>query len=187
MALGGSSSLDCAVRLVTQAVRQDQARNYAEAARCYREAVILLRTAAASRACGRRARIAIEDKCLLYEARLRKLERHLLSRADLSKLFRRCVASELARSGENPPEGSSLLSVLTAPADRTDETRDFRRALETLDKAAAEDDRGRFAEALHFYELGAGELLDAVRKGKAGRGEASADAARARCLLVHDR
>ena len=42
-------------------------------------------------------RAAIDEKCVLYEARLRKLERHLLAQADLTKLFREVVRAEQSR------------------------------------------------------------------------------------------
>ena len=38
-------SLDTAIRLVSQAVHQDTAKNYAEAARCYREAIAVFHAA----------------------------------------------------------------------------------------------------------------------------------------------
>ena len=100
------ASLDCAIRLATQAVHQDSAKNYEEAARCYREAVVAFRTAAAGGGCGKRVRQAVEEKCRLYEARLRKLDRHLLSKADLSKLFRECVEHELRREGQGSLAGA---------------------------------------------------------------------------------
>ena len=40
-----SVSLDTAIRLVSQAVHQDTAKNYAEAARCYREAIAVFHAA----------------------------------------------------------------------------------------------------------------------------------------------
>ena len=41
----GTVSLDTAIRLVSQAVHQDTAKNYAEAARCYREAIAVFHAA----------------------------------------------------------------------------------------------------------------------------------------------
>ncbi len=111
MALSGVSSswgsLDLAIALARQAVHQDTARNYEEAARCYREAVVHFRTAADSGRCTKRVRQAVEEKCELYEKRLRRLDRHLLSKADLTKLFRDCVEHELKSEEESSSNGGS--------------------------------------------------------------------------------
>ena len=38
--------------------------------------------------------------------------------------------------------------------------------METIRRAKKEDSKGHLREAVHFYELGAGLLLDAVRRGQ---------------------
>jgi hypothetical protein len=83
---------------------QDTAKNYEEAARCYREAIVGFRTVAQSKAISPSVKTAILNKCALYEERLRKLDRFLLSKADLSKLFRDCV-----NFAEKQQSSSSLL------------------------------------------------------------------------------
>ena len=70
---------------------QDTAKNYEEAARCYREAIVGFRTVAQSKNISPKVRAAILNKCAQYEERLHKLDRYLLSKADLSKLFFDCV------------------------------------------------------------------------------------------------
>ena len=91
-------SLDTAIRLVTQAVHQDTAKNYEEAARCYREAIVIFKTVGKARGVSPRVKKAIEDKCTLYEHRLKKLDRHLLSKADLTDLFRDVVRQNTSKS-----------------------------------------------------------------------------------------
>ena len=54
---------------------------------------------------------AILAKCALYEERLRKLDRYLLSKADLSKLFRECVKYHEAPVHSNRHSSSSSLLI----------------------------------------------------------------------------
>jgi MIT (microtubule interacting and transport) domain len=60
---------------------QDSAKNYAEAARCYREAIVGFKTVAQSKNISPQVKTAILSKCELYEERLKKLDRYLLSKA----------------------------------------------------------------------------------------------------------
>jgi hypothetical protein len=57
--------------------------------------------------------------------------------------------------------------------------------LQTIQRAKREDKRGHFPEALHFYEEGACQSLDAVRRGRVPL--LQADSVRVKCLLLHDR
>ena len=140
------SSLDVAIRLATQAVHQDSAKNYTEAARCYREAVVIFRTASRHPKCGKRVRAAIEDKCALYEARLRKLDRHLLSQADLTGLFRSCVEHELKSGDSHSNNRSGRSSACSEEDDRSSvdsevlaENPFLKQGLETIERAKKED------------------------------------------------
>ena len=85
---------------------QDSAKNYEEAARCYREAIVGFRTVAQSKNISPKVRDAILTKCAQYEERLRKLDRYLLSKADLSKLFFDCVTFHETSSAKS---ASSLI------------------------------------------------------------------------------
>ena len=79
------TSLDLAVRLVRQAVNQDSKKNYPEAARCYREAILILKQLKNSRSSScRRMQHFMNTKLVQYEERLRILEHHLLQNSDLS-------------------------------------------------------------------------------------------------------
>lgn len=179
------SSLENAIRLVTQAVHQDTAKNYEEAARCYRDAVVIFRTIANSGRVSQKVKKAIDDKTDLYEARLKKLDRYLLSQADLSKLFRDCVAHELSLQEENNDDVRSLEGVKSVDSVELYENPYLKRGLDTIEKAKREDAKSHFAEAIHFYEQGAGQLLDAIRRGRVAPEQA--DCVRIKCLLLHDR
>lgn len=198
------ASLDTAIRLVTQAVHQDTAKNYEEAARCYREAVVIFKTVSRSRGVSKKVKKAIEEKCVLYETRLRKLDRHLLGKADLTKLFREVVNQQLLQQegqgskggkrnsthSEEEGETSSTSSVSEEEAGSVDsavllENPFLKKGLETIKRAKSEDSKCHFPEAIHFYEQGAGALLDAVRRNRVPPQQA--DTIRIKCLLIHDR
>lgn len=199
------ASLDTAIRLVTQAVHQDTAKNFEEAARCYREAILVFKTIARSNSVTQNVRRAIYEKCDLYEGRLRHLERHLFYKADLTQLFRNCVPREFAansdrraqhhhnhRHSRSVSRSSSVLSVcdLQSPSVRgEDELKKnpyLREGLSSIERGKNEDLKTHFPEALYFYEQGAGLLLHALRKGKA-KSPSQARAVRNKCLVLHER
>ena len=159
-------SLDTAIRLVTQAVYQDTAKNYGEAARCYREAIAVFDGARNSRNVSRRVRAAIDEKCALYESRLRKLERHLLAQQDLTQLFRDVVKSQSSRPVSVLSNASNGSSEHSDGSVELHENPYLKEGIEKIRRAKKEDSKGRLREAVHFYELGAGLLLDSVRKGQ---------------------
>ena len=191
------ASLDTAIRLVTQAVQQDTAKNYEEAARCYREAVIIFKTVSRSKGVSKKVKKAIEEKTALYEARLRKLDRHLLGKADLTNLFREVVSQQLVdqeRKRQRNSDGETSSNASSVEEEETTDSVDsavlyenpfLKKGLETIGRAKAEDAKCHFPEAIHFYEQGAGALLDAVRRNRVP--ERQADTIRIKCLLIHDR
>jgi hypothetical protein len=63
------------------------------------------KTVAQSKNISPRVQAAILNKCSLYEDRLRKLDRYLLSKADLSRLFFDCVQfhEKSEKSSESDP------------------------------------------------------------------------------------
>ena len=72
-----------------QAVNQDSSRNYQEAARCYREAIIILQDVEKSqRSTCKQLQNFLNTKLVQYEERLRIIEQHLLSKSDLTKFFK---------------------------------------------------------------------------------------------------
>lgn len=167
-----SPSVEQAVRLVRQAVLQDSKRNYPEAARCYREAILTFRELRQSRSSSRRLQELLATKLGQYEARLQILEQHLLSTADLTKFFkdlkpnscRSSVSSETRQLYKNP-----LLA----------------RALDLLKRGRQEDERANLPQALVCYESGLAALLDVLRQGHLT--ERQTESARVKCLLYHER
>lgn len=78
--VGTSASVDLAVKLVRQAVHQDSSKNYPEAARCYREAILILQDLEKSQSSTcKRLSSFLSTKLVQYEQRLRIIEQHLLS------------------------------------------------------------------------------------------------------------
>lgn len=87
------SSLESSICLVAQAIHQDEAKNYEEAARCYRYAIIGFKDAADNQKLSLKVRDAILRKCAISEERLKKIDRYLLSKADLRSIFKNCTDS----------------------------------------------------------------------------------------------
>ncbi len=204
-----TSTLDAGIRAATRAVNADVARDFERAAQYYRRASALLRAAAYSKSCPVGARKSLEDKCTQYDARLKKLERHLLSKADLSNLFRVVVADELRRQRQEQEESEqkrrwrgSAKSLLSSGSSSTggrsyDQDTDsvnsaelgenpfLAEGLEAIEKAKIKDSACKLEEALQLYEKGIGILLDALRRGRVTNRQA--DPVRIKCLLLHDR
>ena len=171
-----STSVDLAVRLVRQAVNQDSKKNYTEAARCYREAILILKQLQSSRPSScRRMQNFMNTKLVQYEERLRILEHHLLQNSDLSKFFkdleschfddcRSSVSSDTKHLYKNP------LLV---------------KSLDLIRRGRKEDERNNYRAALTCYESGLVSLLDLLNKGVLT--EKQSETARVKCLLYHDR
>ena len=84
-------NIEVAITLVKQAIDQDKKKNFEEAARCYREAIITFKTVAQFRGISKGVQQAINLKCGQYEGRLKKLDKYLLANADFSQLFKDVV------------------------------------------------------------------------------------------------
>ena len=171
------SSVEQAVTLLRQAVTQDSKRNYTEAARCYREAIAVFRELRKSRNAPRRLQDLIASKLSQYEQRLKIIDRHLLSQADLTKLFKDLEGGHLSDCG-------SRGSLLSDTGQRHGQSL-LLKSLELLRRGRREDEAGRYSAALQCYEPGLASLLDLVHH--AGLAPAQAEAARAKCLLYLDR
>ena len=81
-------SIEVAVELVKQAIDQDKKKNYNEAARCYREALILFKDVQMTKGITKGVQQAIEHKCNQYEERLKKLDKWILANSDLTHIFK---------------------------------------------------------------------------------------------------
>ena len=97
------SVFDQAIGLATQAVHQDKAKNFTEAARCYKQSIEtfeLVKNKSGNTAVSK----AINEKILQYRERLKRIEKYLLSKQDLSQLFKAVVDSEQSTTNEENDE-----------------------------------------------------------------------------------
>jgi len=168
-----------AVRLVRQAVVQDSKRNYAEASRCYKEAILSFSLYVGAGGLSHTLVDAINSRISEYEDRLRVIDRHLLAQTDLTKLLK-----DLDVRGTDDECGSSISSSSTT-------TRHLYKnphlvcALDSLRRGRKADERRNLRLAVSCYEAGLSTLLDLVNKGQlTPRQESSA---REKCLMYHER
>ena len=89
---------ESAIGLATQAVHQDKAKNYPEAARCYKEAIETFQWVK-SKSANQTVSKAIDEKIHQYRDRLKRIDKYLFSKQDLSQLFKAVVSSH--RSSNN--------------------------------------------------------------------------------------
>ena len=176
-------NVEVAIKLVKQAIDQDKKRNYEEAARCYREAIVIFKTIKSQVSKG--VQNAIDLKCSQYEGRLKKLDKYLLSNADLSQLFKDVVEQNSAKkrpdSQNSDDSGSSGFSenwknLKNCPM--------YREGIDYVEKAKKKDKKGYFQEALGFYEDGSMLLLEAA---EANPEDPNNEHLRFKCLLIHER
>lgn len=175
-----AASIDTAVRLVQQAIAQDTKKNYEEAGRCYREALLIfhqLRRTPHNN--GHRIRDFLNTKVVQYEERLRAIDAYLLAQNDWTKFFRDIEPS----LGEENTSCSS--------SSRSSETKQLYRnpllvsALDSLRRGRKADDRYDYRTALEAYSNGLKAMQAVINRGiLTSRQEA---AARAKCLVYHDR
>lgn len=167
--MSAGTIFETAIHLATQAVAQDKAKNYPEAARCYREAVATF-ASVRGKCATPQVSAAVDAKIAEYRDRLRKLDHYLLSKADLSKIFKSAV--------EYHVENQSY---------HTSQCTDVQKGIQLIEKAKKRDQDRQFEEAISLYEQGSAELLKvAITAQKENRQEQS-DKIRFKCLLIHER
>ena len=178
---GEGEGVELAVRLVRQAVAQDSKHNYPEAARCYREAILILqdlKQAPGSGPCGQPLlQTFLSTKLGQYEERLRIIEQHLLSNSDLSKFFKElqsCHFDDCVSSSSVSSDSKHLYKNPQLIA-----------ALELIRRGRRDDERRQYRAALTSYEAGLAQLLEVLSRGQLPAGQA--ETARVKCLLYHDR
>jgi len=170
------TSVDLAVRLVRQAVHQDSKKNYTEAARCYREAILILQQLKTSRTSScRRMQNFLNTKLVQYEERLRIIEHHLLQKSDLSKFFKELQSCHFDDCGSSV--SSDTKHLYKNPL--------LVKALDLIRRGRKEDERSNYRAAGTCYEAGLSSLLDILNKGVLT--EKQAETARVKCLLYHER
>ena len=162
---------DQAIGLATQAVRQDKAKNFTEAARCYKESIEtfeLVKNKSGNTTVSK----AIDEKIQQYRERLKRIEKYLLSKQDLSQLFKSVVASEQSETNEEDDDiGTETL---------------LQRGQGAIEKAKRKDAKHSYKEALKLYEEGIADLLKVAVDTQDFFPE-DADAVKYKCLLIHER
>jgi len=168
--------VELAVRLVRQAVHQDSRQNYPEAARCYREAILILQDLKTSRSSTcKELQIFLDTKLVQYVERLRIIEQHLLSNSDLSKFFKELESCHFDDCGSSV--SSDTKHLYKNPL--------LIKALDLIRSGRKDDERRDYVSALKKYESGLALLLEVLNKGLLT--ERQAETARVKCLLYHDR
>ena len=162
------SILDTAVSLARQGVHQDKAKNYAEAARCYREAIATF-ASIRSKSANAQVAAAIDEKISQYRQRLRKIDHYLLSKADLSRIFKSVVDYHV-----------------DSQQCHTQNCTDIQKGLQLIEKAKRKDAGRSYGEALRLYEEGMSELLQ-VAIGQQQTQPETSEKIRFKCLLIHER
>ena len=168
--------VELAVRLVRQAVHQDSRKNYPEAARCYREAILILQDLKSSRSSTcKQLQNFLDTKLVQYEERLRIIEHHLLSNSDLSRFFKELESCHFDDCGSSV--SSDTKHLYKNPL--------LIKALDLIRRGRKDDERRDYVAALKSYESGLALLLEVLNTGLLT--ERQAETARVKCLLYHDR
>merc|ERR550525_30443 len=180
MSAMSTSGVELAVRLVTQAVHQDSRQNYPEAARCYREAILILQNLKGSQSSTcKQLQSFLDTKLVQYEERLRIIEQHLLSNSDLSKLFKQLESCHFDDCG------SSVSSSVSSDTKHLYKNPLLIKALDLIRRGRRDDERRDYVAALNSYESGLALLLEVLNTGLLT--ERQAETARVKALLYHDR
>ena len=179
---------ESAIGLATQAVHQDKAKNYPEAARCYKEAIETFQLVK-SKSANQTVSKAIDEKIHQYRDRLKRIEKYLFSKQDLSQLFKAVVSSHRSTNNIEQVAGDGIQIGKIVNGD--DECgRDveiiLKRGLDAIEKAKRRDAKHNYKEALSLYEEGMMDLL-AVAVNKQEYFPDDADVVKYKCLLIHER
>ena len=179
---------ETAIGLATQAVHQDKSKNYSEAARCYKEAIDTFHLVK-SKSGNLTVSKAIDEKIHQYRERLKRIEKYLLSKQDLSQLFKSVVnyqQSLLINKEEECLENGQRSSQTKDVNDEHGVEHVLQRGLAAIEKAKRRDAKHNYSEALKFYEEGMVDLL-AVAVDKQNLFPEHADVVKYKCLLIHER
>jgi len=179
-------NIEVAITLVKQAIDQDKKRNFEEAARCYREAIIIFKTVAQFRGISKGVQQAINFKCGQYEERLKKLDKYLLANADFSQLFKDVVEHQKRPDSQTSDSDGSICSEAWKGLKNC---LLYRQGIEAIEKGKKRDQKGQYSDALNFYEEGMALLLEAAAKNQEDdpRSDENNEHLRFKCLLIHER
>ena len=179
---------ESAIGLATQAVHQDKAKNYPEAARCYKEAIETFQFVKAKSA-NQTVSKAIDEKIHQYRDRLKRIEKYLFSKQDLSQLFKAVVSSHRSTNNIEQDAGNDIQinKIVNGDEECGREVEIIlKRGLDAIEKAKRRDAKHNYKEALSLYEEGMMDLL-AVAVNKQEYFPDDADVVKYKCLLIHER
>jgi len=179
-------NIEVAITLVKQAIDQDKKKNYEEAARCYREAIITFKTVSQFRGISNGVQKAIILKCNQYEERLKKLDKYLLANADLSQLFKNVV--DYHKRPDSQTSTDSDGSICSEAWKGLKNCLLYRQGIEAIEKGKKRDRKGQYEDALNFYEDGMSLLLEAAATNQDDpKADENNEHLRFKCLLIHER
>jgi len=179
-------NIEVAITLVKQAIDQDKKKNYEEAARCYREGIIIFKTVSQFRGISKGVQQAILLKCNQYEERLKKLDKFLLANADFSQLFKDVV--EHHKRPDSQTSSDSDGSICSEAWKGLKNCLLYRQGIEAIEKGKKRDRKGQYSDALNFYEDGMALLLEAAAANQDDQqSEENDQHLRFKCLLIHER
>ena len=179
---------ESAIGLATQAVHQDKAKNYPEAARCYKEAIETFQFVKVKSA-NQTVSKAIDEKIHQYRDRLKRIEKYLFSKQDLSQLFKAVVSSHRSTNNIEQDAGDDIQinKIVNGDEECGREVEIIlKRGLDAIEKAKRRDAKHNYKEALSLYEEGMMDLL-AVAVNKQEYFPDDADVVKYKCLLIHER
>ena len=179
---------ESAIGLATQAVHQDKAKNYPEAARCYKEAIETFQLVK-SKSANQTVSKAIDEKIHQYRDRLKRIEKYLFSKQDLSQLFKAVVSSHRSTNNIEQDAGNDIQinKIVNGDEECGREVEIIlKRGLDAIEKAKRRDAKHNYKEALSLYEEGMMDLL-AVAVNKQEYFPDDADVVKYKCLLIHER
>merc|ERR1739838_513151 len=180
-------NIEVAITLVKQAIDQDKKKNFEEAARCYREAIITFKTVAQFRGISKGVQQAINLKCAQYEGRLKKLDKYLLANADFSQLFKDVVDHHKRPDSQTSDSDGSICSEAWKGLKNC---LLYRQGIEAIEKGKKRDRKGQYSDVLNFYEDGMSLLLEAAATNQddpTPKSEENNEHLRFKCLLIHER
>lgn len=174
-------NIEVAIELVKQAIDQDKKKNYNEAARCYREALMLFKDVQSAKGITNGVHQAIQLKCNQYEERLKKLDKWILANSDLTHIFKNAVDYH-----KRPESQISENSICSETWKDLKHSPVFRQGILAMERGKKRDQKGLFSEALFYYEDGMRLLMEAANQADHTE-EDDIEHLKFKCLLIHGR
>ena len=197
-------NIEVAIEIVKQAIDQDKKKNYNEAARCYRDALMLFKDVQLAKGITKGVQQAIQLKCNQYEERLKKLDKWILANSDLTHIFkvREIIAGhhkkgivvhfcllflqDVVDYHKRPESQISENSICSETWKDLKHSPVFRQGILAMERGKKKDQKGLFSEALHYYEDGMRLLMEAANQTDHNE-ENDIEHLKFKCLLIHSR